>query len=393
MIQMSKKTLRPEGSRRSGFERLADAFLGTHRSLRFALRQTIVVMCVYAACVGLSVASIRFDMMNPVLGFALIAYMVFGEILFYLLVRSGWSLRFDDVGLVLAQSTSSVLVIVFAYTICSAGARDKPLILLPLVLVHTMFFSTPRNAAAVCALAIGLLTAVVAIMTRLQPEQFDPVHEWFAVAMVAVTLPALTVVAAQVGAMRNKLVQQKSVLVEVLTRVEKLATRDELTGLLNRRHMLQVLDEHLSQYHRSGRGFSVAMVDLDHFKRINDTFGHAAGDEALRAFAKCIRSALREVDTVGRWGGEEFLVLMPDGASASSGAGLERLRTHLRNLRLPGVAPALRLSFSAGIAAYQHGESIDQLIARADLALYAAKAGGRQRTVNSQAGDLDSILP
>ena len=369
-----------------------DAFLGTQPSLRFALRQMLVVMCVYAACAGLLLATIGLDAMDPMLGAVLIGYMVASQIVFYALVRSGWSLRFDDVGLVLAQSSSSIVAIVFAYVACSDGVRAKALILLPLVLVHTMFFSTPRQASAMCALAIGLITGVVAVMTRLQPQRFDAVHEWLAVAMVAITLPALTVVAGQVGAMRSKLVRQKRALIAALARVEELATRDELTGLLNRRHMLRVLGRHLLLAQRSGLAFCVAMVDLDHFKRINDSWGHAAGDDALRAFAQSILGALREVDVVARWGGEEFLVLMPDTATTNTGAGLERLRAVLRTQHLTHAAPELRLAFSAGIAAYHHGESMDQLIERADQALYAAKAGGRQCTVDSEHGDLDALV-
>ena len=160
-----------------------------------------------------------------------------------------------------------------------------------------------------------------------------------------------------------------------------MATHDELTGLANRRHMLDLLNQHALRHARGGPAFYVAMVDLDHFKRINDTHGHAVGDEALCTFARQAQAQLRNIDVIGRWGGEEFLLLMPETPPGDPNVGLERLRSNLAISPASAHIPELRVKFSAGLSRYRDGEAIGDTIERADRAVYAAKAGGRDQTV------------
>ena len=161
------------------------------------------------------------------------------------------------------------------------------------------------------------------------------------------------------------------------------AVRDELTGLVNRRHMNQVLVEHAARSKRGVVQFWVVLIDLDHFKRVNDTWGHAVGDEVLRGFSVMAKEVLRETDVIGRWGGEEFLVVMPTVPPNDPVAGLQRLRARLADTQISVSVPDLRISFSAGLAAFDPGDSIEQAVERADKALYEAKAQGRNRTVTS----------
>jgi diguanylate cyclase (GGDEF)-like protein len=124
----------------------------------------------------------------------------------------------------------------------------------------------------------------------------------------------------------------------------------------------------------------VALLDLDHFKQVNDQHGHRVGDEVLVRFAMVAREVLRQTDLIGRWGGEEFMVLLPDTDPAQLGLiGLDRLRERLARTQVSGAAADLRVRFSAGIACAVTGETTEQLMARADQALYQAKAAGRDR--------------
>jgi diguanylate cyclase (GGDEF)-like protein len=133
---------------------------------------------------------------------------------------------------------------------------------------------------------------------------------------------------------------------------------------------------------RSGRGFCLALVDIDHFKRINDLHGHAVGDEALRRFSREAQSALRVSDVMARWGGEEFVLLLPDTRAPLAKAGLERLRERIAAMALPPVDDdRLTLTLSAGVTEHIAGESTAQALERADRALYEAKAQGRNRVV------------
>ena len=158
----------------------------------------------------------------------------------------------------------------------------------------------------------------------------------------------------------------------------KLASQDALTGLPNRRRTLELAMAALDHSKATGRPLTLALIDMDHFKDINDRCGHAAGDHVLQEFARAGREALRETDLLGRWGGEEFLLLMPDTPVELAVASLERLRTLVFGIHLPPTGSDLKVSLSAGLASFDETvKSLEDLIARADAALYRAKNDGR----------------
>lgn len=158
----------------------------------------------------------------------------------------------------------------------------------------------------------------------------------------------------------------------------KLASLDGLTGLPNRRRTAELATAALAHATLAQRPLTVAIIDMDHFKVINDRCGHAAGDFVLKEFARVGREALRETDILGRWGGEEFLLIMPDATLEFALASVERMRTLVFGIRLPPSGAALQVSISAGLATSQpHGRSLDEIVARADSALYVAKNEGR----------------
>jgi diguanylate cyclase (GGDEF)-like protein len=200
-------------------------------------------------------------------------------------------------------------------------------------------------------------------------------------AFAAVVLPTVSMLAGELSAMRTRLKRQRSELVGALERIHKLATRDDLTGLVNRRHMTELAAMEQRRALRSGTQPCLCLVDIDHFKRINDQHGHGAGDEVLRLFSRHACAAMRETDVLARWGGEEFLVLMPDTRADEARTGIERLRRVLARDDAWGEQAHLRVSFSAGLTAWRPGEPLRDALARADDALYAAKAGGRDRLV------------
>jgi diguanylate cyclase (GGDEF)-like protein len=158
----------------------------------------------------------------------------------------------------------------------------------------------------------------------------------------------------------------------------KLASQDGLTGLPNRRRTAELAAASLADATETGSPLTIAIIDMDHFKFINDRCGHAAGDFVLKEFARIGREALRESDVLGRWGGEEFLLVMPGATLEVAQASLERMRTLVFGIHLPPSGAGLRVSLSAGLSTVQrHGRSLDELIARADAALYTAKNEGR----------------
>jgi diguanylate cyclase (GGDEF)-like protein len=161
-------------------------------------------------------------------------------------------------------------------------------------------------------------------------------------------------------------------------RLVALASQDGLTGLPNRRRIAEFAMTALETARATGRPLTIALIDMDHFKIINDCCGHATGDYVLKEFARAGGEALREGDLLGRWGGEEFLLVSPESTLPVCMGSLERLRTLMYRIHLPPSGVGLRVSLSAGIAAFDTNvRSLDELIARADKALYAAKSGGR----------------
>ena len=165
--------------------------------------------------------------------------------------------------------------------------------------------------------------------------------------------------------------------------LESLSRKDALTGAFNRRAMEEMLGQETGRSHRHGHALSLLMLDIDHFKRVNDTHGHPGGDQVLRFFAKLTSSILREEDVLFRYGGEEFVVMLPDTPLKGGLRLAERILATVATTPFEVTGATLNITASAGVAGLTAAEDGDQLIARADAALYAAKHDGRNRAVAS----------
>jgi len=219
-------------------------------------------------------------------------------------------------------------------------------------------------------------------------ERKDPLFPDQVLAYVAMLLAALV-------AVRQLLVQQRLLSTQVALRhardeLSALATTDALTGLANHRAIVDAVDLELSRARRHGHPFAVLFLDLDHFKELNDTFGHLVGDEALHELGVVLRSCLREVDSVGRWGGEEFVVVLPESDGDAAFVTAERIRKTVMEHTFDSSGTSMTCSI--GVAAYP-GDSLERskLVELADTAMYRAKRNGRNCTVaasaHNRAGD------
>ena len=177
----------------------------------------------------------------------------------------------------------------------------------------------------------------------------------------------------------TRLQEQNRELREARKRIEELSRRDALTGLTNRRWLDEVLRLEVERAHRYGAPLAVIMVDLDHFKQVNDSFGHAVGDQVLKSAARTLQEAVRLTDVVGRYGGEEFLVLLPNTELGQATALAERMRAGLRLMPV-GFRPD-PVTGSFGVTQWAAGDTVAGLVDRADEALYEAKGAGRDRVV------------
>ncbi|MDI9244097.1 diguanylate cyclase [Marinobacter sp. CHS3-4] len=157
------------------------------------------------------------------------------------------------------------------------------------------------------------------------------------------------------------------------------AQTDELTGLSNRRDMQHRLNEEFSRHQRSGHHFSIVLIDLDLFKHINDEYGHDAGDQVLKDFATLMNAVIRKADVASRWGGEEFLILLPDTALLQALTLAERLRQKVAKHEFSFAGDSMPVTISAGVCSIAKTGSVNELLKHADLHLYSAKENGRNR--------------
>ncbi|MDP6634112.1 MAG: diguanylate cyclase [Phycisphaerae bacterium] len=178
-------------------------------------------------------------------------------------------------------------------------------------------------------------------------------------------------------------------IVELQDDLLRLATRDSLTGLWNRRAILDALDCEVARAERHSTSIGVILADLDRFKQVNDSHGHAAGDAVLAEVAGRMSNALRDYDTIGRYGGEEFLIVLPDPICAEAATVAERIRTAVESKPISYEEQALSVSVSCGVAVSDREQNLDadELIRAADVAMYQAKAQGRNRVNHAPSTD------
>jgi two-component system, cell cycle response regulator len=175
----------------------------------------------------------------------------------------------------------------------------------------------------------------------------------------------------------QRMLELQANLLEARNALAHQALHDPLTGVYNRRAIDNVLCQELARAQRENVGLAIGMCDIDHFKRVNDTYGHTVGDEALCGFVHRLKRHLREYDHLGRWGGEEFLVVAPGITEKGSGGLYERLRAAVADDPLPTRAGNLSITVSIGVAVWSGKETEDELLSAADYALYQAKGQGR----------------
>ncbi len=363
--------------------RLVKLIFGPDRATR--ARTGVILLCalMYAICCSAAFYSAEVGMMRDFAPKLLLGTTIPCYTLFYVLVRTGRTRTMRDPNLMIPQQSFSLLAIAFAYTAIGPHDRGLVLVLIALVMVFGMYTHQPRQAAFAGVLAMVLLAMCMGVLSHIDPVYYPPTLELLRFELMIGTLPPLILAAYQISAWRNRLAQQRRDLRDTLEKVQALASRDALTGLYNRRHMQDRLVDSAKRHERYGERFTVVLVDLDHFKRINDVHGHRVGDEALMAFASAATLALRESDTVGRWGGEEFLFILPNTSPTKVLVALDRLRAALQHCSISSRVPGLRVAFSAGVAQHDLAAPVHRTLERADHALYQAKTAGRNRSLVS----------
>ena len=298
---------------------------------------------------------------------------------FYLVTRSGLNQNLHDRTMTEPKLLVCVVFLAFGYYLGGIG-RGLALTLLVTMEMFGMFMITPSQVARISAFAGVAFSVSMLAVVRTETDAGQVKLQGVTFGVMVVVLTVMSWLAHQLGQLRNSLMRRKNELAEALERIQVLAIHDELTGLVNRRHMTELLNQQIKLGARSGAPACIALIDLDHFKAVNDTHGHGVGDEVLRHFARALKAGLRDTDVVARWGGEEFLVLLNDSDMEAATLGIERARLEVGRTSMSSSVPHLRITFSCGLAVFDEGLPLEKLVDLADQRLYDAKAQGRNRT-------------
>jgi diguanylate cyclase (GGDEF)-like protein len=302
-----------------------------------------------------------------------------GVLFFFALVRASHALRIAPWQLAVMQALFAFVCDIGAY-IVTGPSRGAALMVVLVVMVFCTFSLRPRATLGLCASAIFAFGATMAFLAAADPLRFPPNVEGMHFAILSCSLVAVTLLSGEMSRLRSSLKQQKQELMAAVGTIRTLATIDELTSLANRRHMNEVLSAAERRQATPDQPMCIALIDIDFFKNVNDLFGHDGGDNVLRTFADAARAELRAADVLARWGGEEFLLMLPETDAAVAQLVLHRMAERVRAIRIAGMERAV--TFSAGLVQRRGGEPFAETISRADKAMYAAKASGRNKVVS-----------
>lgn len=304
-----------------------------------------------------------------------------GQLIMTCMVRFGWSKQWRDPALTVQQILWAVTCSAVAYVLAREAKGVVPG-LLAVTLLFAALNLKAKQIIAVSLYAFGTFSlAVLFSMELVHKPEPEPAMEVAYAAVLLIMLLGSMMLSLRLYQLRGRLRRQRQELATALAENRELASRDILTGLINRRHMLELL--HLEQRRclRGVRVMLLAQMDIDHFKSINDTYGHGVGDMALQTFADVVRDNIRSSDVLSRWGGEEFVLLLSDTDIDGALLTLNRVRLAVQSADVAGAPAELRMTVSIGLATHIAGEALEVTLDRADQALYCAKRAGRNQVV------------
>jgi diguanylate cyclase (GGDEF)-like protein len=302
---------------------------------------------------------------------AIVAAVILG---FFIIFRLGLNLRFPDPSLTVFQLLAAVFTMLFGVY----RAPDSRLAFTAFFFVALMFGMLRCSGTKLAVLGSVSSAAFALVVWRRYSGNHDTDMlrlDMLQFVVIAVTFPWFVFIGGRVKQLQRDLREVNIRLEDI----EEKARRDDLTGIYNRRALLVAMEEAKQRANLTGDPLSICVIDLDLFKRYNDEFDHLTGDRVLQAFAQAVQDGLRSTDVFGRYGGEEFVQILPHTALAGAILDAERLRNQISALDIPFARSRGPLTVSVGVAQYRPGETIIQTFARADGALYKAKQLGRNR--------------
>lgn len=369
--------------------------LSTEAAQRLRLRRTLWGSLTYfcTASFVLGYYAVGIVAPGPVIHYLLASVAL--NALFVGLIASGWNLRFADPSLTAAQVIAPLWPSIYIMYFLDEPQARMAFLLMALVgmLFATLAYSV-RRLLLIAAVIVFAYLLMLGALVAWAPQRVDLRVEIVIVFAYAVVLLLITFIGNQIATLRRVVKARNRDLEAAVAELRELATLDPLTRLPNRRSIMDHLSQEESRAERrkpEENSLCLCLLDVDHFKRINDTFGHQVGDAALQQVANELVKLLRKGDFVGRYGGEEFLLILPESTRDGAAIAAERVRQAIAEARLPALGTGEHLTVSVGVAVHNPGDSAEGTLARADAALYGAKHAGRNKVVVAPDAQRDTV--
>ncbi|MEX1032147.1 MAG: diguanylate cyclase [Cellvibrionaceae bacterium] len=342
------------------------------------LRRSMMGLGSYACTLILVLACYLAGLMP---GWVVVVYLVVVFVtnaVFLGLILSGLNLRLSRPDMTMEQILCSVLPGLLAlYFIDGPQARTAFLLLALVPMIFGILGLNTRRSVTAGLLMYAAYLSVVALLFMFAPQRTNLVGDSIVLLAFFFATLQVSLIGGYISGLHRVLEARNNDLNRALGTIADLVNRDELTGIFNRRYILGILQEECERSVRGQGSFSLAVIDIDHFKRINDSFGHAVGDLVLIRVANAIDTHIRKIDHFARFGGEEFLLIMPYTDLNGAMYKMEQLRELVANLDVEADGCHSPITLSAGVAVHRAGELFSDTIRRADAAMYVAKNSGR----------------
>ena len=299
-------------------------------------------------------------------------------VILYIVFRSGLNLWMSDPSLTSLQMCVACLFVMYGIYYAHE-VRGIFFSMYILILLFGIFRLYTRQFLLISAFALLTYGVDIVLLNIFRPQNINLKIEFFQWFGLAVVLVSVSFIGGNISSIRRELGVSRKKLQSSLTVIREMAIHDDLTGFYNRHHLMDLIDSENNRSERTGSVYSLVMMDIDKFKSINDTYGHQIGDQVLRTFAAIIRGILRKTDFCGRYGGEEFLVVLTQTDIKAARVFAERIRDCVENSFFPCLGHESSVTVSMGLTEYRANEKAEQTISRADELLYKAKNGGRNR--------------
>jgi diguanylate cyclase len=348
------------------------------RKQTLRIRRFFMAVATYIFCASLAYVSYLAGFMEwkAIAGF-LIFIPIF-NISLYIFFRTGFNLKMADPSLTVIQMSSAILVVMYGMYFANE-TRGVLLLIYVIILLFGIFRLNTRSFLYISIFTLLTYGGDISLLKLYRPQGVNFQIEYLQWGVLALVLIAFSIIGGYISSLRQNLSISKSEQAKSIEIIKEMAIRDELTGLFNRRHVLELLDHEKNRSLRGGGIFCLAILDIDHFKNVNDTYGHLVGDAVLQAVTNTMKTTMRNTEYCARYGGEEFLIVLTQTTIKGALIGAERVRTNIEKIPFSDIGSDFKITVSIGLSEYKMREDMDDLIARADEALYRAKSGGRNR--------------